>query len=76
MAGGSENLAGSSSAASSLSSLTDIGDEGSRPVWGRLQNSDPTDESPWARKIILSLGKFIHRTIMGYLMYQDIIDLI
>lgn len=26
------------------------------PVWGRRRNSDSAPESPWARKILLTLG--------------------
>lgn len=38
----------------SLQKIADPGDYG--PVWARRYNSDRDVESPWSRKIILSLG--------------------
>ena len=47
------STAGTSAAASNNDTL----DADAAPIWGRVMNSDATIESPWSRKIILSLGK-------------------
>jgi hypothetical protein len=33
------------------------------PKWGRLYNSDTADGSPWARKVVLSLGMVMLRSM-------------
>lgn len=41
------------------------------PKWGHLANSDRKSESPWTRKVILSLGKLIARFTSGECCLSD-----